>query len=360
MSFIYVLVVFGLAQALFLSLALLSKGRTKQPMLFLGLLLLIEVFGLGEQLLYVSGKAGAFSFLVGLSYPLSLLRPVLVYFFARSYFQNGVKPVVSHLMHLLPWLLCSLLFLPLTTSTAAEKELYIESLGTSVWSDNLQGIFFFIILHCIYISYYVLTWRLVRRAGSGAKQLRNGKSNWVSHLVTFFLGFYLFKLALFLLNGFHLLPASYASITVMLISSLTVQAIAWLLFIPFKWPEYSVSGKTSPGETDRMCKVLEGEKAYLDDGLTIKKLASRCGIPAERLSELIRLHYGKSFKETINQFRVNEAKLLIEQELNRRPMNLLAIAMDSGFNNKVTFHRVFKKSTGMAPSLYVKKLRSTA
>ncbi|MBT8190072.1 MAG: helix-turn-helix domain-containing protein [Bacteroidia bacterium] len=37
--------------------------------------------------------------------------------------------------------------------------------------------------------------------------------------------------------------------------------------------------------------------------------------------------------------------------------SILGIALDSGFNSKASFNRVFKKKAGMTPSQYLKSLK---
>ncbi len=62
---------------------------------------------------------------------------------------------------------------------------------------------------------------------------------------------------------------------------------------------------------------------------------------------------GKTFSEFLNEYRVNEVKEKLKTE-DRSLQTILAIALDSGFNSKASFNRVFKKHTGLTPSEYVK------
>jgi AraC-like DNA-binding protein len=58
-----------------------------------------------------------------------------------------------------------------------------------------------------------------------------------------------------------------------------------------------------------------------------------------------------SFYDLINRYRVAKA-----QELLRSPtaahLNLLGVAMESGFKSKSVFNEVFKKNTGLTPSQF--------
>lgn len=58
-----------------------------------------------------------------------------------------------------------------------------------------------------------------------------------------------------------------------------------------------------------------------------------------------------SFKEYINQLRVEKVKRLIN-EGEQEKYTLLSIAEKAGFSSKSSFNEVFKKVTGLTPTQY--------
>ncbi|MEQ8423161.1 MAG: AraC family transcriptional regulator, partial [Cyclobacteriaceae bacterium] len=353
---INVLTWFGVIQAAFLGLILLGKAR-KMPAIFLSILLLVEAIGLTEQALYFSGKIHDFTFLLGVSYPLTVLRPILIYFFARSYFQPPLRFKKAQLFHLFPLFLYTLLFSPLIFSSQEEKFAYLDAVKENVWTDNLEGIIFFIVNNIIYSTYYFFTWKIIHKAKPEIRLTKGHGPNWIAHLVIVFLYFFILKYTLFLLNGFHVLSNESLGNLLMVVSSFIIQIIAWFLISNSSWPAFNPSAPALLAEIETLKAALEGNKAFLDDDLTIKKLANQCKIKQDRLTDVIRMQYNETFKDVINNLRVKEAKALIQKDLNGHPINLLGIAMDSGFNNKVTFYRAFKRHEGVSPSEYLKKIR---
>ena len=93
---------------------------------------------------------------------------------------------------------------------------------------------------------------------------------------------------------------------------------------------------------------IKESKPYLSHDLTIRKLSQQVDIPPHVLSWLINKHFQQSFVEFINSYRIEEAKHL----LNQSTIKILAVALESGFSNKTSFNRTFKKLVGMAPSEY--------
>ncbi|AXT19668.1 helix-turn-helix domain-containing protein [Flavobacteriaceae bacterium AU392] len=97
--------------------------------------------------------------------------------------------------------------------------------------------------------------------------------------------------------------------------------------------------------------VLEEEKPYLDNELTLIKLADLISTTDKKLSTLLNQYMNISFYDLINSYRVKAVKEKIDSGYNSN-YTLLAIAYECGFNSKASFNRVFKKETGVSPSAY--------
>ena len=100
---------------------------------------------------------------------------------------------------------------------------------------------------------------------------------------------------------------------------------------------------------DRLLVLMETEKLYLQNAVTLKELAEEMDIPPHLLSQLINSRTGNNFYTFINEYRVKRACVLIkEADMSRTTM--LDIAFESGFNSKTTFNEVFKKMTKKTPT----------
>ena len=99
-------------------------------------------------------------------------------------------------------------------------------------------------------------------------------------------------------------------------------------------------------------EAMEQKEAYLDPQLTLSKLATHTGIPAYRLSKVLK-QKESSFFDYVNGYRIEKVKSLL-QEGKLEQLSMLGVATEAGFNSKASFNRVFKKATGITPSQYVK------
>ena len=96
-------------------------------------------------------------------------------------------------------------------------------------------------------------------------------------------------------------------------------------------------------------------QSFLQTDFTLKDLAEGLKMNVHQVSEIINSGHGVNFNEFINRFRVEEVKRRIRNPENDH-LSLLALALDSGFNSKATFNRVFKKISGQSPSQYKNSL----
>ena len=104
----------------------------------------------------------------------------------------------------------------------------------------------------------------------------------------------------------------------------------------------------------KMEKLMESDKMYTHADLTIDKLAKRLCTNRTYLSQIINEEYHTTYPNFINDYRVKEAMRLLSDPEKKELFSIEAIAGDSGFNTISNFNMVFKKQTGITPSVFRK------
>lgn len=105
-------------------------------------------------------------------------------------------------------------------------------------------------------------------------------------------------------------------------------------------------------QLDRIRQAMDIDKLYLNPTLTLTELAQHVGLNPKVVSQLINTGMNQSFNDFVNAYRVGEVKhRLRTDDLSR--FTLLGIALESGFNSKTTFNRIFKEHTGQSPSAFI-------
>lgn len=104
----------------------------------------------------------------------------------------------------------------------------------------------------------------------------------------------------------------------------------------------------------KIMHLVEIEKVYRDEELTLRSLAEKLKIPYYQLSEILNKRLHRKFNDFINYYRIEEAKRILESPA-AHDKTIVSVAMEVGFKSTTSFYQVFKKYTGMTPSQYKKE-----
>lgn len=98
---------------------------------------------------------------------------------------------------------------------------------------------------------------------------------------------------------------------------------------------------------------MQEKRSYLDNQLTLSRLAEAVDVSTHHLSEVLNQQEGKNFYQFVNEYRIDYIR---EQLKLDQSTKILDLAMTAGFSSKSTFNAVFKQFTGLTPSQYRKQL----
>ena len=107
------------------------------------------------------------------------------------------------------------------------------------------------------------------------------------------------------------------------------------------------------GWRDKLLTLMAEEQPWLEPELTLTEVAKRLRITPGLLSKVINSGCGQNFNDFVNAYRVQEAQRLLADPRFAH-YSLVGMALESGFNSRSTFNRVFKKMLGQAPSEFAR------
>ncbi|MGB5989994.1 MAG: helix-turn-helix domain-containing protein [Marinifilaceae bacterium] len=99
--------------------------------------------------------------------------------------------------------------------------------------------------------------------------------------------------------------------------------------------------------------LIECQKIYLESDIKLASLAERLNSNTSYVSEVINKHYKKNFSTLINEYRIKEVLIKIENE-DIKKYTIESLGNEVGFKSKTTFYSAFKLYTGLTPSYYIK------
>ncbi|MBK7938147.1 MAG: helix-turn-helix transcriptional regulator [Lewinellaceae bacterium] len=366
------LLVFLLGAAAFhgayLSLLLFVKRKNTRESRLLGLVLGGVSLYLLNYLLFLTGLIRHFPGCLGVLYPWIFLAGGAFWFFVKTSLSGGFHWRPVHLLHFLPFLWAWYRVYPLLILPAERKQALIA------WFLNPQEVFSpEMVLQGNVHLFLLLGYAVAARQWSAQREKQaerpenRRKSRWMKRFCTFFILLLVFDLGLKFSFVFAEIPAATAEYLLAAALALAIHRVGYFAMrrldqhpgIPAEPAQEKY--KTSPLTAEQLensrlalLELMQRQKPWLDPELRIADLAEQLQLPSHHLSHILNEAVGAGFYDFVNGYRIREAQRLLLDERFRH-FSIEAVGLESGFANKTTFNRVFKKMTGMSPSAYVER-----
>lgn len=104
----------------------------------------------------------------------------------------------------------------------------------------------------------------------------------------------------------------------------------------------------------KLSLLMEKEKLYTHENLSLTLLAEQLDLTSHQLSELINTEFQQGFSKFIRQHRIEEAKRMLVAEPDAP---VLSIGLSVGFSSQSNFYTAFREISGIAPGQYRKQLK---
>lgn len=348
-------------QGLFFTLAQLSAKNKNAPRIFLSLTVLCFSICLVESGLWWTEQMDHFVHFMEISAPLPFLFGPLVYFYFKSSLQKYVFKKTD-LLHLLPFFLFFIYCGQVYFNSTARKEAMMA--GDIPFSDfflfHISSLYTVSLKALSLVIYAIVTWRQLYPKSKVLKEVRN----WF--LLSFGVyGFYCLNFITFHTLAKTDLIGGCSDYGIASAMSVFICLFSWFGFVrPKIFDGYSVNEALQPAfqkyKSSVLSDTLEEElgikleelmrdkKLYKDEQVRLETLAKLLGVSRNSVSQVIN-RTGMNFFEYMNSWRIEEAKKLLA-ETTKAQFNIIEVAYEVGFNNKVSFNKSFKKSTGLTPT----------
>lgn len=370
-NFFNILIISGITHGIIFSLVVLfnKKYRTKSSP-YLALVVLFLSF---HNLYFWIGDTGLNEEIPNYSYiyvPWNLLILPMYYFFVQSYLQTRKK---YRIYYLLPFFISLVIHLYQLVMIYLFPESYIENSRfnfilyiTEEYASSIFAIF------VIAKTFYLIRQKEKREIETQNKLFV--ETNWLKKLL--FAGVLICCFWIFLTSHsqsnqavkFENINESNQYLRYVMWISISI-LIYWLgylgvhhglVFKQRKILKQRISKNPNTQSLDKnpriekIKQIIEEEKLFLDPSLNTYLVSKKLEMNEKYFSRIFNQNSSESFSLYINNLRVSEAKkLLIKEEY--RNYTIIAIGLESGFNSKSAFYRVFKEKTGVTPSEFRKR-----
>lgn len=353
-------------QGFFISILLfiIKKGNRRANKI-LGVLILFLSFYLLDQFFGFIGVFRIYPNLLHIVTPLWYLFPPLSYFYIKLLFQKPIKMDWKLFLHLIPFLFVLVRLIPFY-QLPAEVKLEFWLSGARPPGDWLINYIHSMVGPLIIIGYSTVILKMIRDKAKEINEYKNGITE--AHLDWLKLFFYVLLVFGFVQGAAHtyyfitwIIPFAFNTFPLITFSIIIFSIAYFGIVQPERIfpPSFLIRANKVNGNKDKyiyaLKSLMEDEKLYLNSELKYSEIAAKLSISARMLTEILNKEIGKSFYDFVNEYRIKEfCRRLESKEYSN--YSLLGIAIDSGFSNKSSFNRIFKKHLDMTPTQYASKI----
>lgn len=122
-----------------------------------------------------------------------------------------------------------------------------------------------------------------------------------------------------------------------------------------KYEKSGLSEEEAKGIMQKMNDYMEKDKPFIESQLSLQDLSQKLGVPVHTISEVTNGLMGQNFFDYVNNYRIEEFKILALLPENK-DVKILHLAFEVGFSSKTSFNIAFKKFSGETPSQFIKSI----
>lgn len=326
---ILILASLGLAQGIFLSIYLLTlKNGDRKSNIFLALFLLGFTIRIAKSVLNYYVTLENWQNNIGIS-GILFASPSLFFYGKTLFTKNGVFSL-KDCIHYIPFVLF-LFLIPFVPRNGNFE---------SFWNYGV------VVFHLLF--YLILSW----------SYLRKNKSNTSKNIVVWYRNILIGATLIWIHYVGNLFDFKMYYIRGPIFYSLLIYAFSYLFlnrhkFTLQKYNSSNLDKESSRQLFNRIKALFYAEEIYLDTQVTLDLVSKKLGVKSREISQAINENTQQNFYEFVNQYRVENAELLLKHP-DYKNAKIATIAYDSGFGNVTSFNLAFKKKTGLTPSAYRK------
>ncbi|PCJ98442.1 MAG: AraC family transcriptional regulator [Flavobacteriaceae bacterium] len=301
----------------------------------------------------------SFSFLYG---------PLLYFYFKRITQEYKFKK--SDALHLIPTILFLAYIIPVYSLPEAEKlQLMLQRANKGLNPSGFNLVAIIVSLKLISLLVYGYFIRNLYFKSKKAKELSKENRVWQKNIYSIHF-LYILSYAIYgvlivnhLSSGivYHSQVVLMASMVLYVGYSANVQPTVFngvysnVNRLLFKYEKSGLTESLSGELKESLINLFDIGKIYRENDINLDILSKKLNTSRHNTSQVINEHFNMSFHELINRYRIQDAKNIMDRDHNKN-LNIIDIAYEVGYNNKVTFNKAFKKDTLQTPSEYQKTI----
>ena len=345
----------GAFQGYFIGLIFLLKRDGCSPAnKIMGTILLLLALMVSEYLALLLEAFTLWPHLSSITFPIWFLIAPLFYYYLKTLLLGRLALRWQAAAHFLPFALVVYMSLPI----------YAAWSPFSVFETRVS----LLTLYAVQMIGYILASGLILKRYEVSFKKQQAQSlpahfSWLKIVLSVFVVFLILDTTTFYLLYFEVIYLPWSSFFSVLALSSFSCAIAFTAIMnpqqifPLdkngeKYPNSSITAEEAERYKVRLQTIMHESRPYLDQQLSLRKLADLLEVQPYQLSQVINQEFNQNFSDFVNSFRVEKAQKRLLDDASRK-YTIAAIGQEVGFNSRASFYRIFKQTTGQTPSKFI-------
>ncbi len=349
----------------FIGFMLLLKGKQNRPSkLLISTFVLIHSLFIFHIFLYQSKLLYSVPHVLYMSSIFSYLYGPLIYFYYKRVTVQ-YKFSKKDLIHLVPTLLVFAVMLPIFMLPASEKLRVMFEVGI-VDREPYRNIITLTKFSSLFLYGFFILRDYLKNKGNWS--ISDEAQKWIRNLVVL-TEIYVLLYLIYAFEVIQVVPRSSWLFNLQIVAMATM--VIYIGYTSYVRPnlfsndflrvkkKYKKSGLTTSFSLElreQLIKMLEVDKIYRENDISLAIVSDRLGTTRHNTSQVINEHFGLNFFELINKYRIEEALEILKSDT-EKTKNIIDVAYEVGFNNKVTFNKSFRKQLDLTPTQYLSSIR---
>lgn len=344
-----------------------KQNKNRNAIIFISIFILVRSLFILHLFLYDSNLKYRLPHALFMSTLMVFVDGPLLYFYFKSITKKYTFKK-KHLFHLIPTIVVIAVLLPIMVLPEEEKLKIMLYTSTIDYKSFLPPMVFVKLALLFGYGYFVFKIynQDIRKNPKISERVQKWQRNLVGLITLYILSFTVYCLVVI-----RIIPKSdYLYHFQIWIMTSMVLYIGFMAFVQPKvitnsyikkvYSKYQNSGLTksfSEELKEKLLYLLNEEKIYKQNDINLEKLSKMLQTTRHNASQVINEHFELNFFELINLYRITEASEILRNDIHHN-MNIIDVAYEVGFNNKVTFNKTFKKHFSQTPSQFIKSIRA--
>ncbi|MEO8760050.1 MAG: AraC family transcriptional regulator [Bacteroidia bacterium] len=355
-----IIFLFAAIQGLFVSTVLLLKKDKHPSRKILAAIPFFFSVILIEYVLFWTNYQFYFPYLMSWYNCFVFLFGPFFYLYFKSVFTKNISK--KDLLHFSVFVLCVVRLAPFLFRSMEWKQGFLLKQFTTDMSCFL-GIAWLGIIHMI--IYLIFIWKDFYALSLSGKEVKI----WFRWLPGFFMSFIIAYASYFVLSRFSFFNPQW-DYAISFSMMFFIYFLSWFGYMQpkvfsgfgvFEKDKEEVKYKNSPLKQDtglailqQLKALMDKDKLYLQSNISLDMVSSASGLSKHYISQAINENLQMNFFEYINILRITEARELLLKP--KEELNIIEVAYQVGYNNKVSFNKAFKNITGQTPTEFRQSL----